>query len=155
MKINYFILQEVVDGRPVIEELPITLDDLKEKYHPDEVKKNAHTCFLDIEIEDLNKNIEANKELIELSDVLEISLDTLEEIITDQRPRLDDYVNYVLILFKSVGKHPTEIDEKVEYQVGLEIYDNVVISIHSGIPIALKKIFRIFSRTPLDRKSVV
>jgi magnesium transporter len=138
-----------VEGRPVIEEFPITFDDLKEKFHPDEVKKTAHSCFLDIEIEDLTKHVEENKELVELSEILEISLDTLEEIITDQRPRLDDYVNYVLILFKSVGKHPTEIDEKIEYQVGLEIYDNVVISIHSGIPIALKKIFRIFSRTPL------
>jgi magnesium transporter len=149
MKINYFILRDVVHGRPVIEEVEITLEELEEKFHPDEVKKNSQCCFLDIQIEDESLPVDKNKEILDLSEILDISLDTLEEIITDQRPRLDDYIEYLLILFKSVGKHPTEVDEKTECQIGLKIYDNVVISLHLGVPIELEHLYRMFSRNPL------
>ena len=144
---NYFILKDVIHGRPVIEEMSdVSMGDLEMELHPDAIKKQARCVFLDIQIEDPNLNFEQNNEIQFLSEILDISIDALEEIVTDQRPRLDDYLDFVLILFKSVDKHPAEIDEKVETQVGLKIYDNVVISLHLGVPMPIAKVFRVFAR---------
>lgn len=115
MKMNYFILRKVVDNRPIVEQFDVTLDDLRDGMHPDSVKEKCMCCFLDINFEDEIRNIEdvkENAELLDLTVLLDISLDTLEEIIEDSRPRLDDYVSYMLILFKNAVIHPSEREEK-------------------------------------------
>jgi Mg2+ and Co2+ transporter CorA len=78
--------------------------------------------------------------------IIDISLDMLEEILEDSRPRLEDFAADNFILFKSVTKHATEIERKREYQCGLVIEEKIVISIHLGIPIPLPKLFRRFRR---------
>jgi len=81
MKLNYFIFKKVVENRPIVEQFPLTLDDLRDGLHPDEVKKTCECCFLDINIENEPLDITTNQELLDLTILLDISLETLEEII--------------------------------------------------------------------------
>ncbi|MHA1719708.1 MAG: magnesium transporter CorA family protein [Promethearchaeota archaeon] len=149
MKFAYYILKEVVQNRPKIEQFEVSLEDLGERFNPDEVKLSCKCCFLDVNLEPQEiLDYDQNQEILDLLTVLDISLDTFEEIIEDSRPRLDDYGDYMFILFKSVEKHPTDVEGKREYQCGLIVYENVVISIHTGVPIELNRLFQMFSRYP-------
>lgn len=152
MKMNYFILQKVVDNRPIVEQFSVTLEDLRDGMHPDNMKDKCMCCFLDIDFEDEIREIEdvkRNSDLLDLTVLLDISLDTLEEIIEDSRPRLDDYISYMLILFKSIKLHPKERDEKKENQVGLLVYENVIISIHLDEVIPIPRLFQYFRKNPM------
>ncbi|WP_457556502.1 magnesium transporter CorA family protein [Candidatus Harpocratesius sp.] len=152
MKMNYFILRKVVDNRPIVEQFDVTLDDLRDGMHPDSVKEKCMCCFLDINFEDEIRNIEdvkENADLLDLTVLLDISLDTLEEIIEDSRPRLDDYISYMLILFKNAVIHPSEREEKRENQIGLIIYENVAISIHLDEVINTSRLFNYFRKNPM------
>ncbi len=81
--------------------------------------------------------------------LLDISLETLEEIIEDSRPRLDDYLTYMLILFKSVQQHPHERDEKTEHQIGMIVYENVIITLHMNQILNVEQLFNKFRKNPL------
>ncbi len=145
-KITYYIVRDVIENHPVIETCEVSLEDLRGDFNIEAVKKECKFCFLDIFLEDRYVDLDHNQEILDLTVLLDISLDTLEEIIQDSRPRLDDYQDYLFILFKSIGKHPTEIDGKSEFQCGLIIDENVVMSIHVGEPLPLQKLFRLFNR---------
>ncbi len=145
-KITYYIVRDVIENHPVIETCEVSLEDLRGDFNIEIVKKECKFCFLDIFLEDRYVDLDHNQEILDLTVLLDISLDTLEEIIQDSRPRLDDYQDYLFILFKSIGKHPTEIDGKSEFQCGLIIDENVVMSIHVGEPLPLQKLFRLFNR---------
>ncbi|MHA1521087.1 MAG: magnesium transporter CorA family protein [Promethearchaeota archaeon] len=149
MKLNYFIFKKVVENRPIVEQFPLTLDDLRDGLHPDEVKKTCECCFLDINIENEPLDITTNQELLDLTILLDISLETLEEIIEDSRPRLDDYLTYMLILFKSVQQHPHERDEKTEHQIGMIVYENVIITLHMNQILNVDQLFSKFRKNPL------
>ncbi|TFH30560.1 MAG: hypothetical protein E4G98_01840 [Promethearchaeota archaeon] len=149
MKLNYFIFKKVVENRPIIEQFPLTLDDLRDNLHPDKMKRTCECCFLDINLENEPLDINSNQELLDLTVLLDISLETLEEIIEDSRPRLDDYLTYMLILFKSVKQHPRERDEKTEHQIGLIVYENVIISLHLNQVLDLNQLFQKFRKNPL------
>ena len=148
MKLTYYILRDVIETQPVIEQLEISLEDLRgEKFNIEILKKNCKCCFLDVYLEDPNLEMDGlPQDILDLTVLLDISLDTFEEIIEDSRPRLDDYVDYLFILFKTIGKHPIVREGKREYQCGIVIDENAVISIHVGVPIELEKLFRIFNR---------
>ncbi len=149
MKLNYFIFKKVVDNRPIVEQFPLTLDDLRDDLHPDKVKESCVCCFLDINIENEPLDITTNQELLDLTVLLDISLETLEEIIEDSRPRLDDYLTYMLILFKSVQQHPHERDEKTEHQIGMIVYENVIITLHMNQILNVEQLFNKFRKNPL------
>lgn len=149
MKLNYFILKNVIENRPVVEQFSLTLEDLQNGLHPDRLKTTSECCFLDINLENDSLDVEQNQELLDLTILLNISLETLEEIIEDSRPRLDDYINYLLILFKSVQKHPIERDEKIEHQIGLIVYENVIISLHMNEVLKIEKLFHYFRKNPM------
>ncbi len=61
MKLNYFIFKKVVDNRPIVEQFPLTLDDLRDELHPDKVKESCVCCFLDINIENEPLDITTNQ----------------------------------------------------------------------------------------------
>ncbi|MHA1646017.1 MAG: magnesium transporter CorA family protein [Promethearchaeota archaeon] len=150
MKLTYFILRDLIELQPLTEQVEITLDDLRtEEYDPDSLKNNCICSFLDVYLEedviDINH---LNQEILDMTIILDISLDTLEEIVLDSRPRLDDYEDYLFVLFKSIGKHPTEVEGKREYQCGIVVDENIVISIHLGHPFELERLFRTFIRNP-------
>ncbi|MCK5345033.1 MAG: hypothetical protein KAR20_16600, partial [Candidatus Heimdallarchaeota archaeon] len=120
MKLTYYILREVIESLPVIEQLEISLDGLRgDEFNIEILKKNCLCFFLDVKIE--NPALEMSnlpQDILDLTVLLDISLDTFEEIIEDSRPRLDDYVDYLVILFKTVGSHPSVREGKREYQCG-------------------------------------
>ncbi|WP_371802575.1 magnesium transporter CorA family protein [Candidatus Lokiarchaeum ossiferum] len=147
-KMTYYIVRDVIEKHPVIETCEVSLEDLRGEFNIEAVKKQCQFCFLDVFLEDSPFDLDHNQEILDLTVLLDISLDTFEEIIQDSRPRLDDYQEYLFILFKSIGKHPTEIDGKSEHQCGLIIDENVLMSIHVGIPLPLEKLFRLFNRNP-------
>ncbi len=149
MKFAYYVLKDNVQDLPKIEQFEVSLEDLGEKFNPDEVKKSCKCCFLDVNLEPQEiLDYDQNQEILDLLTILDVNLDTFEEIIEDSRPRLDDYRDYMFILFKSVEKHPTDIEGKIEHQCGLIVYENVVISIHVGIPVELNRLFQLYSRNP-------
>ena len=139
MNLTYYILRDVIESQPVIEQMEVSLEDLRgDEFNIEILKKNCKCCFLDVKLE--NPSLEMNnlpQDILDLTVLLDISLDTFEEIIEDSRPRLDDYVDYLFILFKTIGKHPTVREGKSEYQCGIIIDENCVISIHVGVPIEL------------------
>ncbi|MHA1820448.1 MAG: magnesium transporter CorA family protein [Promethearchaeota archaeon] len=103
MKINYFIVTDEVHGRPITEMSSSNIEELKTKYHPVKLMNENLYSFIDIELEDQSNLIEQNVEALRLHEILDISQDTMEEIITDQRPRADDYQDFFLILFKNLS----------------------------------------------------
>ncbi|MHA1796140.1 MAG: hypothetical protein ACTSUK_08510, partial [Promethearchaeota archaeon] len=69
MKMNYFILQKVVDNRPVVEQFSVSLDDLRNGMHPDNIKEKCMCCFLDINFENEIQEIEDVKRNTDLLDL--------------------------------------------------------------------------------------
>ena len=138
----------MIENRPVFEEVEISLQELGgEEYHPDYLKKKCICAFLDIYLEETPPDINhLNPDVLDMTTILDISLDMVEEILEDSRPRLEDFSEDNFILFKSVCQHPTEIEGKREYQCGLIIEEKILISIHLGVPLPLPKLYRRFRR---------
>ena len=84
MKFTYYILSDVVQNRPNIEQFELSLDDLGEKFSPDEVKKSCKCCFLDVNLEPQEiLDYDQNQEILDLLTILDVNLDTFEEIIEE------------------------------------------------------------------------
>src|SRR6056297_2505703 len=149
MKIAVFLFEQGVNPKsPKVTQKSISIQQLKSEYHPDVLKKNHLSCFVDIEIED-NSIVRENKEIQTLSNTLSLTSSALEEIVTDQRPRLEYNVDFAFMLFKSISLYPSGEEHKIEYQVGLKIYDNVVLCVHYAQPTSLNVLQRYFERNGL------
>ncbi len=148
MKLKYFILREVAANRPITEEHDITLEQLGgEEFHPEHLQKKCVCAFLDIHLEERPIDVNhLNHDVLDMTVLLNISLDTLEEILEDSRPRLEDFSDYNFILFKNVSLHPANPEGKREFQTGFILFDNILISIHLGLPVELPKLFKRFKR---------
>ena len=159
MKVNYYMVKDEVHGKPIEEMSSSDLNGLKGKFHPTILSNKYHYNFIDITLEDETADIDLNEEALQLKELLDVPLDLIEEIITDQRPRADDYADFFLILFKflTIGdskviktdKRVLEEESEDEHQVGIIIRNNVVISLHKEIPIPMEKIFNRFKKYPM------
>mgnify|MGYP006282247793 FL=1 len=151
MKVHYYSITDEIHGRPIAEVQSSSIDGLKSEFSPAKLaEQNAYT-FIDILIEDETEDIEANLEALRLKEIIDISQDVMEEIITDQRPRADDYPNFFLILFKCFTLDPGNSKFQLkEHQIGILIRKNVIISIHrpiAAMPISM--VFQRFNKYPL------
>jgi magnesium transporter len=159
MKVNYYLVKDEVHGRPVEEIISSDLNGLKGKFHPTILSSKYHYNFIDISLEDETADINLNEEALQLNELLDVPLDLIEEIITDQRPRADNYSDFFLILFKfltledskakKTDKRILEEEGEDEHQVGIIIRNNIVISVHKEIPIPIEKIFNRFKKYPM------
>ncbi|MBD3350697.1 MAG: hypothetical protein GF364_04335 [Candidatus Lokiarchaeota archaeon] len=151
MKVSYYYIKDEIHGRPITETRHSDLSGLTEEYHPKRLSSKYAYVFIDIQIENEEKNIEQNEEALRLKELVDIPLDIIEEIITDQRPRADNYVDFLLILFKYLTiRSKTPNFELKEHQVGVLIRDNVVFSIHKPIKsLPIETVFRRFNKYPM------
>ncbi len=144
MQLNYFYITDEVHGRPIAETASSDIEGFKTNFHPLKLAEIYSYTFIDILIEDERK-IDENKEAHLLKELLDVPLDIIEEIITDQRPRADHYPEFYLILFKCFTSTVEEpITGVREHQVGVLIRGNIVFSLHKKIP--SMKVIDVFSR---------
>jgi len=152
MKLSYFLIKENVEKNATqMERREVSLEQLRGECHPVKLNKKYLNLFLDIQIED-KKPFNENEEIKDISEILNINLPILEEIITDQRPRLEQYLDFTFILFKSINLHEEKDFLKTEYQVGLKILENIVICIHKNKPVSLEQLYRYFIRNERNLK---
>jgi magnesium transporter len=149
MQVNAFFVLPRAGQNPVIEEKVLTVEELEQDYNPLGLREKVLSGFIDIRLEDFSESIDQNKEIQCLSRLFKIDLEVFDDIIVDQRPRLDNYIDYILIFFKSAKEHPTDPVDKMEYQIALIILENIVISIHRYEPYPLEKLFKKFRKYPI------
>jgi magnesium transporter len=146
MQTNAFLVLPRPGQQPVIEEKVLSVEQLEQDYSPLTLRANVHSAFIDIKLEDFSESIDQNKEMQTLARILKIDLEVFDDIIMDQRPRLDNYVDYLLLFFKSATEHPTDPLDKREYQIALIVMENIVIAIHRFEPYPLEKLFKRFRK---------
>lgn len=150
VQINYFYIVDEVHGRPIAETASSDIQGFKTDFHPLKLADRYSHIFIDILIED-ESDIEVNKEAQILKELIDVPLEIIEEIITDQRPRADHYPEFYLILFKcftSVSDEP--ITGIREHQVGVLIRGNVIFSLHKEIPsMRITDVFKRFNKYPM------
>lgn len=151
MKVHYYSVKDEIHGRPIAEIHSSSIDELKGEFHPAKLSSQNMFTFIDIMLEDASEDIEENIEAMRLKELIDIPLDVMEEIITDQRPRADDYPTFFMILFKCFTLNGGTPKSKLnEHQIGILIRKNVIISIHKNISaMPVNVVFQRFNKYPL------